>query len=129
MKNKNLKVLLIIEAILIVFLIVILLKHVTRIPYSNIEIYRESSPDGMFTIVISEVKSGNFPFDEKQLEIYMYPGEPSASGYYASLKTEVADSEVDSQSFKIEWLDFGAEITINNASPPQRYILPFSKLS
>lgn len=129
MENKKFRGLLVIEAILIVILMVILLKHITRIPYSNVEIYRESSPDGRFTVVISEVESGNFLFDEKQLEIYMYPVEPSSSAYYTSLKTEVADSNIDSQSFKIEWLDFGAEVTINNASPPQRYILPFSKLS
>lgn len=117
MENKKFRGLLIIEAILIVILMVILLKHVTRIPYSNVEIYRESSPDGRFTVVISEVESGNFLFDEKQLEIYMYPVDLSSSAYYTSLKTEVADSNIDSQSFKIEWLDFGAEVTINNASP------------
>lgn len=100
--------------------------------YKEKELFRETSLDGNYTILICEVGVPDFPFGSDHLKITLFESVPDSEGprayYRVSFTADVA-TDGSSAAYKVEWLKDGAQITlIGEEQPTAYYILPFKTL-
>ncbi len=96
------------------------------------ELLRELSPDGNYTLLISEVREPDFPFGEAHVKVTLFEVIPEGEGYRryyrASFKADVANDGARA-AYKVEWLEDGAQIALSGQGQPTAYyILTFKTL-
>lgn len=96
------------------------------------ELFRELSPDGNYTLLITELREPNFPFGKDQLEITLFeviPEDERPRRYYrASFTADVANDGARAD-YKVEWLEDGVQIALSGEEQPKAYyVLPFKTL-
>lgn len=96
------------------------------------ELFRESSPDGGYTLLITEVGEPGFPFGCDRLEVTLFEvvpeGETPRRYYRASFMADVANDGARG-IYQIEWLEDGVQVALSGQEQPTSYyILPFRTL-
>ncbi len=132
MKKRILPILLAVETILLLFAISIgYLLYGGE--YKKTELFREASPNGLYTILIHEIGVPDFPFGSDHLKITLFEstpdGEEPHAYYRASFTADVATDGTPA-AYKVEWLEDGVQIAlIGEEQPTAYYILPFKTLN
>lgn len=90
------------------------------------------SPDGNYTLLITEVKPPDFPFGSAHVEITLFEVIPEDERphvfYRASFKADVANDGARA-GYEVEWLEDGVQIALSGSEQPTAYyILPFKTL-
>jgi len=96
------------------------------------ELFRELSPDGNYTLVITAVGEPSFPFGTDQLKVTLFETVHESEGprryYRASFRANVANDGARAE-YKVEWLDDGVQIALSGEEQPTAYyVLPFKTL-
>lgn len=131
MRKRIFPILLAVETILLILTLSIgYLLYVGE--YKETELFRETSPDESYTILIREVGVPDFPFGSDHLKVTLFEstpdGEKPRAYYRASFTADVA-TDGTSAAYKVEWLEDGVQIAlIGEEQPTAYYILPFKTL-
>lgn len=131
MKKRIFPILLAVETIILIMAILIgYLLYGGE--YKETELFRETSPEGSYTILIHEIGVPDFPFGNDHLKITLFEsipeGENPRAYYRASFTADVA-ADGASAAYKVEWLKDGVQIAlIGEEQPTAYYILPFKTL-
>ena len=121
MKKCALKILLIIETFIIA--LGVLYVCYCFIASKKTELYRETSPNGEFRLIISEIGTPDWPFGYDHLRVALYGTD--GNDYRASFRADVANKGMQA-GFEVEWLEDSVQITlIGSGQPTAYYILPF----
>lgn len=124
MKNRALKILLIIETFIIA--IAVIYTCYIFISSKKTELYRETSPNGEFRLIISEIGTPDWPFGDDHLRVTLYGTDGNL--YMASFKADVANNGMQA-GYEVEWLEDSVQIAlIGSDQPTAYYILPFKTL-
>lgn len=96
------------------------------------ELFRELSPDGNYTLIITAVGEPGFPFGADQLEVTLFemiPENERPGRYYsASFRADVANDGARAE-YNVEWLHDGVQIALSGEEQPTAYyVLPFKTL-
>ncbi|MDE6926012.1 MAG: hypothetical protein K2P59_12255 [Acetatifactor sp.] len=89
------------------------------------ELFRETSPDGGYTLMITEVGEPGFPFGSDRLEVTLFEivpeGETPRRHYRASFMADVANDGARGV-YQIEWLEDGVQVLNSEFwSPPTEH--------
>lgn len=124
MKNRALKIVLILETCIIV-MVAIYICHIF-ISGKKTELYRETSPNGEFRLIIHEIGTPDWPFGNDHLRVTLYG--TNGNVYIASFKAEVANNGMRA-GYEVEWLKESVQISLSGSNQPtEYYILPFKTL-
>jgi len=124
MKNRALKILLIIETSIIA--IAVMYTCYIFISSKKTELYCETSPNGEFRLIISEIGTPDWPFGDDHLRVTIYGTDGNL--YMASFKADVANNGMQA-GYEVEWLEDSVQIAlIGSDQPTAYYILPFKTL-
>lgn len=96
------------------------------------ELFRELSPDGNYTLSITEVIPPDFPFGKDHLKITLFEtiseNERQRVCYSASFTADVANDGARA-GYEVEWLEDGVQIALSGSEQPTAYyVLPFKTL-
>ena len=96
------------------------------------ELFRDISPDGVYSLLITRIADPDFPFGDDHLKITLFeviPQDEAPRVYYrASFMADVANDGAHA-AFEVEWLEDSVQITLMGSEQPTAYyILPFKTL-
>lgn len=96
--------------------------------YDEVELLRETSPDGGYTLLITRIAEPDFPFGDDHLEVKLFEVTPEPCYHYcATFKADVSNDGAPA-AYQIEWLEDGVQVAlIGSEQPTAYYILPFKK--
>ena len=121
MKSRILKILLIAETIIIATAAVY--ACVVFSGSKKTELFRETSPDGGYLLVIEELGSPDWPFGNDHLRVTLYGTEENS--YRASFKADVANNGVQA-GYEVSWAQNGVQIVLSGSEQPTAYyMMPF----
>lgn len=124
MKNKVLKVLVLIATLLIV--LVVLFGYFVINKGKKKELFRENSPNGDYVLCISELGTPDWPFGKDHLYIMFYEKD-NVANYRISFSADVANDGIQA-GYQVEWIDEGVLIVLKGSEQPNAYyILPFKE--
>lgn len=91
------------------------------------ERFRETSPDGQYTVIITSIGSPGRPRNEVlKIEMNCKSNPHCRDPLYVDISYSGFPEVTNATSYDIEWLSFGAKITLdNNIQSEEVYILPF----
>lgn len=125
MKQRILKILLLIETLIIVS--VVLWGCFTFMNSKTTELLRETSPDGNYLLIIQELGTPDWPFGADHLKISLYE-QNAEPRYRVSFQADISNDGCTA-SYEIEWLEDSVQIAlIGSEQPTAYYVLPFKTL-
>lgn len=125
MKQRILKILLLIETLIIVS--AVLWGCFTFMNSKKTELLRETSPDGNYLLIIQELGTPDWPFGADHLKISLYE-QNTEPRYRVSFQADVSNDGCTA-SYEIEWLEDSVHIAlIGSEQPTAYYVLPFKTL-
>ncbi len=93
----------------------------------RVELARETSPDGKWAILITELGEPDWPFGDDHLQVQMWENteDPKDSRYRVSFEADVANDGARA-SWEIRWLEDGVQVLlIGSEQPDALYELPY----
>lgn len=125
MKQRILKILLLIETLIIVS--AMLWGCLTFVNSKKTELLRETSPDGNYLLIVQELGTPNWPFGADHLKISLYE-QNAEPRYRVSFQADVSNDGCTA-NYEIEWLEDSVQIAlIGSEQPTAYYVLPFKTL-
>ena len=125
MKQRILKILLLIETLIIVS--AMLWGCLTFVNSKKTELLRETSPDGNYLLIIQELGTPDWPFGADHLKISLYE-QNAEPRYRVSFQADVFNDGCTA-NYEIEWLEDSVQIAlIGSEQPTAYYVLPFKTL-
>lgn len=121
MKQRILKILLLIETLIIVS--AVLWGCLTFVNSKKTELLRETSPDGNYLLIIQELGTPDWPFGADHLKISLYE-QNAEPRYRVSFQADVSNDGCTA-NYEIEWLEDSVQIAlIGSEQPTAYYVLP-----
>ena len=124
MKNKVLKILLIVETMVLILGICIV--SINVFVNKKKEICKEVSPNGNYVLVIHRIGEPDWPYGADHLQISLFEKNDPAS-YRASFLSDVSNDGMEA-SYEVTWRDDSVQIAlIGSEQPTAYYVLPFER--
>ena len=122
MKNKLLKLILIVETMVLILGICIV--SINVFVNKKKEICKELSPNGNYVLVIHRIGKPDWPFGADHLQVSLFEKNNSSS-YRASFQADVSNDGMEA-SYEVTWRDDSVQIAlIGSEQPTAYYLLPF----
>ncbi len=126
MKQRILKILILIETLIIVS--AVLWSCFVFVNSKKTELLRETSPDGDYLLIIQEMGTPDWPFGADHLNISLYEQKADPK-YRVSFQADVSNDGCTAD-YEIEWLEDSVQIAlIGSEQPTAYYVLPFKTLN
>ena len=121
MKTKAMKIALIVETAI---LLLAALAGCLLLTGRSKELLRESSPDGRYTLSVTELGEPDWPFGADHLRVRLWASGRS-DDFRVSFSADVANDGAEA-AFDVQWQSDGVRVTLRGSEQPDAvYFLPF----